>query len=129
MRFNAVGIMPTLEPVLETAMPSTASRPLVVIVEADPALADTLAMLIDDWGFRALHCASAKTAIRALGTGLGDVAAIITDYQPLDGFAGIGEASRIMAATGRRIPTIVTSGHPFLAEHQDVFPVDRKSVV
>ncbi len=104
-------------------MPATSSRPLVVVIENDRTLAATLGMLLHDWGFTVVSAPSAREAVRALGSKIRDIRAIITDYHLDDGFTGIKGAQAITQAIGHEVPTVITTGHPVLAEHQDVFPV------
>ena len=104
-------------------MPRTSLRPLVVIVENDAPLAIALAMLVDDWGYTAVLAKSPKAVMHAVGTRVKEIRAIITDYHLDDGFTGIKGATAIANAVGHRVPTIVTTGHAVLAEHEDVFPV------
>ncbi len=107
-------------------MPANAPRPLILILENDGHLADALALLMHDWGFAAVPARSARAAARELGPRIKEVCAIVADYYLEEGFTGIRDASAIANAAGRAIPTILTTGHSILAEHQDVFPVLRK---
>ena len=54
------------------------------------------------------------------------VEALIVDYMLDDGFTGIKGAAAIINAIGRRVPTIVTTGHGERAEHENIYPVLRK---
>ncbi len=107
-------------------MAESRERPLIVIVENDQQLADALSMLVHDWGFEALPAKSAAAAVRALGSRIAKVSAIISDYQLDEGFTGIKGATAIAQAIGHKVPTIVTTGHTMLAEHENVFPVLAK---
>jgi len=107
-------------------MPASGSRPLIVIIENDLPLADALALLMRDWGYRAVSAKSASIIVQALGPRIADVCAIIADYRLDDGFTGIKAALGITKAIGRRVPTIVTTAHPGLAEREDAYPVLSK---
>lgn len=107
-------------------MSSSAARPLVVIIENDGQLADAMAILVHDWGFEAVPAGSVSDAVRVLGARLCDVRAIIADYQLNDGFTGVKAATSIARAIGHPVPTIVTTGHALLAEHNTNFPVLSK---
>ena len=107
-------------------MAKSAERPLVVIIENDGQLADAMALLVHDWGFEAIPAGSATVAVRALGSRLSDVRAIIADYRLDDGFTGIKAATSIAKAIGHPVPTIMTTGHALLADHAGAFPVLSK---
>lgn len=104
-------------------MPAISSRPLVVIIENDRKLAETLGMLLHDWGFAVVSGPSAKEVVRALGGHVRDVRAVIADYHLDEGFTGIKGALAIAQAIGHKVPTVITTVNPVLAEHHDVFPV------
>jgi len=101
-------------------------RPLILIIENDSSLADALALLVSDWGFASFSARSGSAAARTLGSHIEDVRAIVVDFHLDDGFTGIKEAVAITKAIGHPVPTIVTTAHAMLAEHEDVFPVLSK---
>jgi len=107
-------------------MPTSHPRPLIVVIENDGQLADAIGFLLHDWGFTAVPAKSAAAAARVLGPRIKDVSAVIADYHLDDGFTGIKSAVALAKAIGRPVPTIVTTGHATLAEHQNVFPVLSK---
>lgn len=107
-------------------MTEVISPPLVLILENDGRLAAALTILVDDWGFSSVTAKSAAAAARALGARIKDVHAIVADYHLDDGFTGIKGAKALATAIGRAVPTIVTTGHAVLAEHENVYPVLRK---
>lgn len=101
----------------------TRQRPLIVIVESDLAMADALCLLVEDWGYAAISVATPALAVGCLGSRIHDIAAIIVDYHLDDGFTGMNRAAALAQASGHAVPTIVTTGHPVLAEHEDKFAV------
>ncbi len=98
-------------------------RPLVVIIENDRILAEALSMLVGDWGYAVISVATPALAVRRLGLRVHQIAAIIADYHLDDGFTGIKGAAALALASGHAVPTIVTTGHPVMAEHEDMFAV------
>jgi two-component system, sensor histidine kinase len=98
-------------------------RPIVAIVENDQMAADALLYLMRDWGYQPIVGRSASQVAKALGARIESVRAIVVDYQLDDGFTGIRAASALVAAIGRPVPTIVTTGYPLIAEKEEAFPV------
>ncbi len=98
-------------------------RPLVVIIENDKVLAEAMSLLVEDWGFTAVSVTTSAMAVRDLGPRIHDIAAIIADYHLDDGFIGMKGVAALAVASGRAVPTIVTTVHPVMAEHEDKFAV------
>jgi DNA-binding NtrC family response regulator len=99
------------------------ARPLIVIIEKDRALGQALAMLVHDWGYAAIASASAASIARKLGGRIVEIRAVIADHQPNDSFTGAQGAQALMKAMGRRVPAVVTSGHPHSTPNEPRFPV------
>ncbi len=94
---------------------TSASRPLVILIEDDDRVAPALAMLIEDWGF---ECAAVRTPVAArdlLGSRVDQAIAIIADMSRNDAFTGRRSADAITNALGAAIPRIVTTNEPGLA--------------
>ncbi|HRK20098.1 MAG TPA: response regulator [Hyphomicrobiaceae bacterium] len=102
---------------------ASSEAPLVVIIENDRAMAEALSLLVEDWGYEAVATATPAMAVRRLGPRVHDIAAIIADYHLDDGFTGMKGATALAQASGHRVPTIVTTGHPVMAEHENLFSV------
>ena len=110
----------------DTGAEAADPRPLVLIIEDNPVTASALSMLLDDWGFAYLTANLPSNAVRALGSRITEVQALITDYHLEDGFTGIKGAIAVANAVGHPIPTLVTTGFLDLAEYLDTFPVLSK---
>ena len=98
-------------------------RRIVVVIENEDAIARTLQLLIEDWGFECIAGSSAALAARALGADAARVCAVIADYQLDDGFTGDKAAAMISLAAGAPIPTLLTTGHVTLADRLAGYPV------
>jgi DNA-binding NtrC family response regulator len=105
---------------------NAAERPLVLIIEDDQDTAGALSMLVEDWGFAHVTADSPGAAVRALGSRVTEVRAVITDFHLRDGFTGIAGAIAVAKAIGHPVPTLVTTGFLDLAPYLDNFPVLTK---
>lgn len=110
-----------------SAVPAEAiSRPLVAVIEDDYQASLALTMLMADWGYACITARSAQEAIRTLGTRLDRIAAIVTDVEIGGQMRGVTDAIAIANVLGRKIPTIVTTGHDDYDAAYRPFPVIRK---
>ena len=101
-------------------------RPLILVIDDDPKMAEALSLLLEDWGFSHVTAESPSEAVRTLGNRLDEVRAVITDYHLEDGFTGIKGAIAVTNAIGRPVPTLVTTCFLDLAEAASTFPVLAK---
>jgi DNA-binding response OmpR family regulator len=95
--------------------PSSASRPVVILIEDDSRVAPALSMLIEDWGFDCVAVRTPVSAVEKLGARLADAVAIVVDLSRNDAFTGRRSAEAINGALGTEIPRIVTTNEPALA--------------
>lgn len=100
---------------MQNAPSSTASRPVVVLIEDDNRVAPALAMLIEDWGYECLAVRNPQAAVDHLGARLNKVVAIVVDLSRNDAFTGRRSAEAINDALGQTLPRIVTTNEPALA--------------
>ncbi|MGB0084501.1 MAG: response regulator [Rhodomicrobiaceae bacterium] len=107
-------------------MSDAEDRPLILVIDDDPRMANALSLLLEDWGFSHVTAESPSAAVRALGNRLDEVRAVITDYHLQDGFTGIKGAVAVTNAIGRPVPTLVTTCFHDLAETVSAFPVLAK---
>ena len=56
------------------------SKPLALVIEDDPAAAESLLLILRDWGAEVAHGQNADTVLAALGNRLSQVRWIITDF-------------------------------------------------
>lgn len=105
---------------------TTPRLPIVAIVENDRRQALALSILLKDWGYDPICGSCASEIARTLGQRVALIEAIIADYELDDGFTGLRAAESLIVASGRKIPTIVTTGHRRQAEHEDKFAVLKK---
>ncbi len=101
-------------------------RPLILVIDDDPKMAEALSLLLEDWGFSHVTAELPSEAVRTLGNRLDEVRAVITDYHLEDGFTGIKGAIAVTNAIGRPVPTLVTTCFLDLAEAAGTFPVLAK---
>ncbi len=101
-------------------------RPLVVIIEDDKNMAEAWSLLLADWGYSYVAADSPSAAVRALGSRVGEVRAVVTDYHLLDGFTGATGAVAIVDAIGHAVPILVTTGLSDLGKNPITFPVLTK---
>lgn len=104
----------------------TLALPIVAIVEDDRDQARVLSMLLSDWGCEPICGSCASEIARTLGRRIIQIKAIIADFELDDGLTGLRNAESLRLAIGRKVPTIVTTGHRRQAEHEDKFAVLEK---
>ena len=63
-------------------------KPLVLVIEDDAAAAESLLLILRDWGAEVVHGADGDAVVSALGTRLGEVRWIITDFAFLTDASG-----------------------------------------
>ena len=107
-------------------MPHTSNAPLVVIIDSDRDIGKALALLVHDWGYASITAPSGEAAKAALGPDILAVAAIVAEYELDQGFDGACVATNLHEAVGHYVPTIITSGQSYFAEHQTAFSVLHK---
>jgi DNA-binding NtrC family response regulator len=87
----------------------TDRKPLVVVIEDDPASSEALSLILRDWGADVVTAASANAAVAALGARAAETSAIITDYNlgpGPDGVSGVrtlallAPAARVLVLSG-----------------------------
>ncbi|MGD9668907.1 MAG: response regulator [Hyphomicrobiaceae bacterium] len=105
---------------------STPHSPIVAVIENDQVQARCLSILLKDWGYDPVCGASASEIARALGRRVALIEAIVADYELDDGLTGLRAAESLSVACGRKIPTVVTTGHRHQAEHENRFAVLQK---
>jgi len=86
------------------------SAPLVHIVDDDPAIRDSLAMLVESAGLAAIAYPDAETFLAAE---IGAPGCVVADVR-MPGMSGI-DLLRVMRARGIDLPLIVISGHADVA--------------
>lgn len=94
---------------------SSASRPVVILIEDDNRVAPALAMLIEDWGYECIAIRNPKAAAQHLSARLPETIAIVVDLSRNDAFTGRRSAEAISEALGSTLPRIITTNEPALA--------------
>lgn len=84
-------------------------KPIVVIIEDDPASAEALGFVLRDWGAEVVHGTDYESISRTLGSRLHHVHAIIADFQLGDGSDGVA-LSQNLRRTARQARVLVLSG-------------------
>jgi CheY-like chemotaxis protein len=77
-------------------------------------------------GLRTVCGSCASEIARTLGRRVIQIKAIIADFELDDGLTGLRNAESLRLAIGRKVPTIVTTGHRRQAEREDKFAVLEK---
>jgi DNA-binding NtrC family response regulator len=90
-----------------------AVKPLVVVIERDPALSRALTMMLADWGYQCASTESPEMVMQAVSQRRKEVCAVIADADDLGGNGSyrMRDLSRITSALGRTVPTLIASRH------------------
>ena len=84
-------------------------KPLVLVIEDDAAAAESLLLILRDWGAEGAHGESGETVIAALGDRIAHVRFIITDFHLGRGIDGVSLVKRLQrSAPAARV--LVLSG-------------------
>lgn len=85
------------------------ARPLALIIEDNPASAEALAFILNDWGADVVIAHTEVEASAAIAPRLSDLNWIITDFHLGDGPNGISVVKRL-SSTAPRARVLVLSG-------------------
>jgi DNA-binding NtrC family response regulator len=77
---------------------SPTANPLVLVIEDDAAAAESLLLLLRDWGAEVIHGPNGEAAIASLGPRLAEVRCIITDFHLGDAADGITVVKRLRSS-------------------------------
>lgn len=75
------------------------AKPLVIIIEDDPASAEALALILRDWGAEVLHGVATAPIQASLAGRDGEVRWIITDFHLGEGADGVTVVRELTAKT------------------------------
>ena len=92
------------------AIVDTARGKLVVIVDDDELVLDSMRGLLQGWGCRVIAAKSDSAALASLGDHSGRPDLIISDYQLADGRTGFEAIEHLRGALGAPIPAFLMSG-------------------
>ncbi len=81
----------------------------VMVIDDDPAVADSTASLLQCWGLRVVACTDADAALRRLGEPGDPPALLIVDHRLAAGRSGFEAVQRIREQSGRPTPAIMIS--------------------
>jgi two-component system, sensor histidine kinase len=110
--------VPLQEECAEESIPALTARAafsdvagrLVVIIDDDPLVLETLRMTLEDYGLNVIAAADCIDAVRRL-TSAGRVPdLVLADYRLRDGQVGAGAIAAIRDAMGSRVPAIILTG-------------------
>jgi len=85
------------------------AKPFILVIEDDSAAADSLLLVLRDWGAEVIHGRDGDAVLAAIGPRVGEVACIITDFhlgRPPDGISLVKRLRN--SAPGARV--LVLSG-------------------
>lgn len=106
-------------PLSATCAPITAAQPAqcdlaakgkVLVVDDEPAIADTLAAVLSSWGFEPIAVGSGSDALAALVCRGCDLTAVIADYRLRAEETGAMVLAQIYDHCHRRIPSVILTG-------------------
>ena len=95
---------------------SPACMPRILLVEDEPAIAETVLYALRTEGFEARHCLTGGEALRAVREDAFDLAVLDVGLPDIGGFALCRELRRIGAAHGQDLPVIFLTAHDAEAE-------------
>jgi DNA-binding NtrC family response regulator len=107
----------------------TKAKPLVVIIEDDPASAEALTLTLRDWGAEVVHGISHDTLERDIGARGRDVGWIITDFDLGAGRTGVSLVQELAAIAPQARVLVVSgsaSGRARMAAAQAGYDIMRK---
>jgi ActR/RegA family two-component response regulator len=70
-------------------------KPLALVIEDDANAAESLLLILRDWGAEVVHGLNGDTVLAAVGTRLGEVRWIITDFHLGSGSDGVTVVKRL----------------------------------
>lgn len=90
--------------------------PRILLVEDEPAIAETVLYALRTEGFEARHCLTGGEALRLAREGAFDLAVLDVGLPDIGGFALCRELRRVRSADGRELPVIFLTAHDAEAE-------------
>ena len=90
--------------------------PRILLVEDEPAIAETVLYALRTEGFEARHCLTGGEALRAVREDAFDLAVLDVGLPDIGGFALCRELRRLAAAAGHDLPVIFLTAHDAEAE-------------
>jgi CheY-like chemotaxis protein len=82
---------------------------LILIIEDDTLLRDSLEMMLRNWGYRTMSVSLGEEALAKIDEfGIPD--AVISDYRLSTGLTGIETVLRLSETTGQLIPSLIITG-------------------
>jgi two-component system, sensor histidine kinase len=96
-------------PAPNLAAPDVAGR-LVVIIDDDPLVLETLRMTLEDFGLNVIAAADCADAVRRLGSAGRPPDLILADYRLRNGEVGAEAIAAIREAVGSQVPAIILTG-------------------
>jgi PAS domain S-box-containing protein len=91
------------------AAPDVAGR-LVVIIDDDPLVLETLRMTLEEFGLNVIAAPDAADAVRRLGSAGRPPDLVLADYRLSNGKVGAEAIAAIRGAVGSRVPAIILTG-------------------
>jgi two-component system, sensor histidine kinase len=88
---------------------ASAQTRTAIVLEDDPNARAALVILLEDWGWTPVVAITADAVLQLVGSALGAVRAVVTDYNLGDGINGVDEVKRLQAA-GLDADVLVMSG-------------------
>ena len=96
-------------PAANVAAPDVAGR-LMVIIDDDPLVLETLRMTLEDFGLNVIAAADCADAVRRLGSAGRPPDLILADYRLRNGEVGAEAIAAIREAVGSQVPAIILTG-------------------
>lgn len=83
--------------------------PLVAILEDDPSSADALEMILTDWGAAVVHALNAEALTAQLGSRIGELRYLISDYN-IEGHPNGVDAARALLKQTPLMRVLILTG-------------------
>ena len=102
--------------ILAATAASARLMPRILLVDDEPAIAETVLYALRAEGFEARHCLTGGEALRAVREEPFDLAVLDVGLPDIGGFALCRELRRVGAGEGRELPVIFLTAHDAEAE-------------
>ena len=101
--------VPPEPPATTMAAPEATGR-LVVIIDDDPLVLETLCMMLEDYGWNTIGAPDCADAVKGVASAGRTPDLVIADYRLREGQVGTDAVAAIRAATASEVPAIILTG-------------------
>lgn len=97
-------------PVPHVSKASTRRKFVVLVIDDEAIIRDSLALILSDWGYTVITAGDGEDAVRRLREGNNRPDLILADYRLRDGRTGVSAVAEIHLFCGYRMPTVIITG-------------------